>query len=503
MLRTLIVEDELLARTGLRSLVDWKELGFELLEDAKDGISALEAIRKYQPKVILLDLNIPEISGLELMKILQKEKLQCSVVIISCYEDFETVKKAMQYGAVDYIRKLFMTKEELTSILLRIKKGLLEYKIEEGILLPMESKHHNIQGIQTDIKSLNELSSDLVSGSVICLYAQWISYTVDGPKILCEICSQILNDQALAFQIILEGDKLFVLLAEGVSGVETAQKLREQIVHFLPVEIYAGVSPMWTKSDKIEQALKLAFKTELLSFYNDIDKVKEIRQSLSASDECIFNFTKYREAFDAALADINQSEILSLIDALFQEIRSYKYISADVIKRVMIDVLSCFSNCAEQLGGAIEEIMVDKTNKHYQIIVDSRSLNELYNWFMAFIQRFVEKFINRSKAANSKILMMTLEYIEKNISFPIQLSSVAKYICVSESYLSSLFKREIGENFIPYVNKIKINEAKKMLDTGMLVYQVSEKLGFENSTYFSKVFKKYVGISPEVYRKKE
>lgn len=117
MKKVLIVEDEILARLGLRQLVDWKKLDLELLPDATDGEEALEMIRNSRPDIILLDLNIPRVSGLEILEFLKKEEMQTRVIVVSCQEEFDVVKKAMKLGAYDYLRKLNLSSDELESIL--------------------------------------------------------------------------------------------------------------------------------------------------------------------------------------------------------------------------------------------------------------------------------------------------------------------------------------------------------------------------------------------------
>jgi YesN/AraC family two-component response regulator len=110
MMKALIIEDELLARLGMRSLVDWEAMGIRLLEDAADGREALARIEKELPDLILLDLNIPEINGLEILKIIRQRHLPVKTIVVSCYDDFDTVKEAMKLGAVDYIRKFGLSK---------------------------------------------------------------------------------------------------------------------------------------------------------------------------------------------------------------------------------------------------------------------------------------------------------------------------------------------------------------------------------------------------------
>ena len=129
------------------------------------------------------------------------------------------------------------------------------------------------------------------------------------------------------------------------------------------------------------------------------------------------------------------------------------------------------------------------------------NLEDLRIWWKEFTKQFAGTYFTRQKKSESDIIEMALNYIEQNLSSPIQLTDVARCIGVSEPYLSSFFKRVMNENFIPYVNRQKIRRAKQMLAEGKMVYQVSDLLGYENSTYFSKVFKKVEGMTPEQYRK--
>ena len=125
-MKALIVEDELLARVGMRSLIDWEALGITLLEDAQDGREALERLEKEHPDIMLLDLNIPEISGLELLEIIRKRRINVKTVVVSCYDDFKRVKTAMKLGAVDYIRKFGLSREELTAALANLTENPAE-----------------------------------------------------------------------------------------------------------------------------------------------------------------------------------------------------------------------------------------------------------------------------------------------------------------------------------------------------------------------------------------
>ena len=117
MKKVLIVEDEILARVGLHQLINWEEEGFFLLEDAKDGREAVESIKNENPDIILLDLNIPEINGLQILKYINEQEMRPLTVVISCNEEFDMVKEAMKQGAYDYLRKLNLSSDELLTVM--------------------------------------------------------------------------------------------------------------------------------------------------------------------------------------------------------------------------------------------------------------------------------------------------------------------------------------------------------------------------------------------------
>lgn len=166
MKKVLIVEDEILARLGLRQLVDWRKLELELLPDATDGEEALEMIRNSCPDIILLDLNIPKVSGLEILEFLKKEEMPTKVIVVSCQEEFDVVKKAMKLGAYDYLRKLNLSSDELENIL---EKCLVE--TEERITVHM-------QGIrEIRYEEIVRDSRDILAGAcnyqtLICILAK-------------------------------------------------------------------------------------------------------------------------------------------------------------------------------------------------------------------------------------------------------------------------------------------------------------------------------------------
>lgn len=129
MYKVIIVDDEKIVRIGLKTIIKWNENGYELVGEAKDGISAFSMVQKYNPDIIITDLKMPNLDGIGLIKKLKEENYKCKVLVLSNYSDFELVKEAMKLGAVDYILKLTMQPDDLLKILNQMSQQLNKEKL--------------------------------------------------------------------------------------------------------------------------------------------------------------------------------------------------------------------------------------------------------------------------------------------------------------------------------------------------------------------------------------
>ena len=444
MKKVLIVEDEILARLGLRQLVDWKKLDLELLPDATDGEEALEMIRNSRPDIILLDLNIPRVSGLEILEFLKKEEMQTRVIVVSCQEEFDVVKKAMKLGAYDYLRKLNLSSDELESIL---EKCLGETE---------ERNKVHMQGIrEIRYEEIMRDSRDIFAGT--CNYQ----------TLIC----------------ILAKD------TEELSGV------MEMIHKWAETELREGLQIQ--KGNQYGYFL-LKEKPER-SVY--MEKLVFFQKKIETEGHSPRGMHGYLDSLKEKIRSFDREKTEQELHGIFGLIRQESYISINVLRRNFMDILGIYSMVAQSLNGALEEIELDGDNCHYQKIMMMESLREIEKWFLKFNDIFMEKFWIAYKCSRSEILQKVVKYIEVHIMEPIHLSDAAAETGVSSAYLSTMFKKEMGYNFIEYVNLRKIELARQMLQDGKMVYEVSELLGFENSTYFSRVFKRYTDVSPDTYRK--
>lgn len=492
-MKALIVEDELLARVGLRSLIDWQTMGITLLEDAQDGREALERLEKEHPDIMLLDLNIPIISGLEVLEYIKKKKILVKTIVVSCYDDFKTVKQAMKLGAADYIRKFGLSKEELITTL----TGLTETPVETFV--PVTKSIAQI-GAETR-KKIEHIPDTYRTGCCVSFYLCWkYSGEMSDMKIVETVACQFFQKLGRELMSLTYEGKLLILMKEETNEIEVKQ-LSKQISPFVANRCYIGITRYTQLISDHNFFINIANSIEAYGFYDSKEEILVFEHGIEIKRQMPFSLASCIEKLERGIQKMSQEDIMQILNFMFDEISSHRYISVNLVKKLMIEILSRFSDKAGQLGGAIEEIEINGSYKHYQKIVQISSYEDMRHWWVDFVSSFTTLFFTRQKRSESDIIQLALDYIDSNLDKTIQLSDVARYIGVSEPYLSSFFKKNMNENFIPYVNKQKIKRAKQLLSEGKMVYQVSDMLGYENSTYFSRVFKKMEGITPDIYRK--
>lgn len=294
--------------------------------------------------------------------------------------------------------------------------------------------------------------------------------------------------------------KLLLLMKEETTQAEV-DRLRKLIFQFVTNRCYIGITPYQLEQQDDQFFVQMANSIEVYGFYECSSQTVVLEAPIEIKKALSFDVDQCMEQLEYGIAKISEKEMSATLRYMFDQIEATPYVSVNLVKKLMIEMLSRFSQKATALGGTIEEIEVQESRKHYQKIVNITSFKDMQSWWMEFLPKFSRLFFTRQKKTESDIIQSALDYIEVNLDKPIQLSDVAKIIGVSEPYLSSYFKSTMNENFIPYVNRLKMKRAKELLKDGKLVYQVSDILGYENATYFSKVFKRVEGMTPEQYRK--
>lgn len=530
MYKLLIVDDEPLVQAGIKSMLNWQELNIELCGIAMNGQAALDIIEQEMPDIVITDIKMPIMSGLELIRICRERygKDQPAFIILTSYEDFQMAKEALQYQVTDYLVKLELTAQSLRSA---IEKVLEQASTQQAKLLPPSSPS-NMQGLYDKffMRLLNNLFDSPeqfeLQSRDLNLHFQYSHY------VCCylEIISNISVPMTLEKQAGLYGS--------------TLQMLKEIVVKYIPCRIvsldlrhcailfYFQEETLESRySEKLKNILHTVSDT-LHKYYN-VSLTGGIGTAVTQPLEIGESYQYARQAFSSISEeipfaciedcgnDITHSNLFNI--SLFKDdlSRAFEEYDAEALHQTLTDIINLFSSHSghyvKALDGAcnilylslsllsdgeaiISGIFSDYPDS-YRSIYRQSTVEQITGWLTQFRDGLCQVFTERKKEHKNHIVTSVKKYIAENIRERLTLNEVAALFGISPNYLSQLFKKYNDVGFNEYVTSLKIKEAKTLLsDSTYKIYEIADMLGFESAFYFSKVFKKVEGISPTEYQ---
>ncbi|OPG99124.1 hypothetical protein B2I21_06665 [Chryseobacterium mucoviscidosis] len=535
MYKLMIVDDELLMRVGIRSMLNWEEHNFYVVGEAGNGKEALELALEVTPDLIITDIKMPIMDGLQLIQESSGVLKTCKYVILSNFDEFDYVKTALKLGATDYLIKSEITETSLIELLTTIEQKL-------------QSEHVNPTNIPTMAqdysKSLRHLKDsffqDIVSGFInekeIVTKAEELHFRIRSDQLV--VIKFIVNyyedakrkyvekgEKLLRFSILNIMEEIIPSKWEKEIFVENSSdywvivnvlpesksvhadlnklcnKLLSSIKDFMNLSLTAGVSTIVSgfqcirkACQEAESALRQGFFTgsNQILYYEDVIRAparKEVNGMLNPEQER--DFLKLWISKDKKKAE-------DFLEGIRSELKTLRA-DENSIRRQYIMVLETIHS---HVSRATERAKPSFTEKSpYEIVLKGEYWEDIHQDILAHIAYYFKtdsQFMQELTYTD-----LAIELIDKYYAEDISLQSIASQINVNPSYLSRLFKQDKGENFISYLTRVRIEHAKAYLMSRELrVYEIADKVGYHNYTYFSKIFKKTVGHTPEEYRER-
>ncbi len=501
-MKLLIVEDELLVRAGLRGIANWSEHGIDLLEDAVDGEQAVESIQLERPDIVLLDLRIPKLDGLSVLRKIKENGYRCRTIVISCYDDFQNVRDAMKLGATDYLHKLNIRPFELIKTILRIRDELIEANQQnpdavKDLSVSPSRLSYQFSDVMNGVITPDQMDDRFDIGRAIVL-------TVDYPhvhfqNVHADLFLNLVRETVRSFNvdccIHLDNQGMIYIALFSVSIPDLLfSTLQEQIKLTTTCIVSIGAGLSWMQKSDLLNAFQIARQITQYRFYRGFGQLR-----LFETPICFESLSTLNTALEKKLGEIIHekrfSETIACLQDFLQEVGRHGNYKPDSVKASCIDAINLITHSLPSVGSQNGN-RLDSIHS----ISTCQTLDELSALACSHLREIVDHIDQTTLLNLSSIVENAVTYINDHIFERLSLSNLATEVSVSESYLSTIFNKEIGESCITYINRRKIQIAQKLLTQNMLVYEVSEHLGFENSNYFSKVFKKYTGVSPESYR---
>lgn len=525
MVKLLLVEDEEKIRKGIKNVIDWETLGIKIYGEASNGYEALKLASAEPPDIILTDIKMPVMDGLELVERLKKEVPRIKSIIMSGYDDFDYIQRALKLGASDYILKPSGA-QEIQDIVEKVKNQILEEREGEIHLQNMMEQFEESISLMKE-KYLNKLL--VFKGKQLEISAEKLElYNINliGPCIIV-VLARIIDLYSISEIYNIEPIKLVVKSAMEKTLRENYNcevcEYSDDIVAIINTKHPVGEGSLLAILKDIKVTLKRQFNYSVCfgigRSYESLNNInlsydeamKAVEEKLLSSDDFI---ALYQEAFKEDMPMDSypleeEKEILNCITCGSEELLITKLnqyfsllnragISKDLaIKFVLGLLFSLYHFCIERNINTDEIFGVNflglneiqksiSMHRRKEIIID--------------ISRKIYIAIRNNKGIG-KILKNAVKFIEDNYYRDLNRKTVAQEVYITPSYLSILFKKEMNTSFIDYLHNIRIQRACELLkDIRYKTYDVAAMVGYSDEKYFFQVFKKYKGIPPMQYR---
>jgi len=520
--KVFLVEDESFTREGIRIKVDWQSVGFEFCGEASDGEMALPLIEATHPDVIITDIKMPFMDGLQLSKIIREYMPWVKIIIISGHDEFEYARTALKLGVTEYLLKP-ITSADLMGVLQKVAITLdqeksereklkeLQRQVEGNLLLRREqfllrlvmggisSAEAIEQGQQLGLSLVAQYYLVILINIELCDEGKSFDYQVY--QRVEKIAANLANNNTDIFLTKKDPEEL-VLIIKGNDAEELRQEAifwrelieqegeRDSTCHLL---ITIG-SPQQRLSDLHHSFAEAMVKLKNIGTGplspNSI-RAREAIDSLKIEHAQLENYLKFGSLLN--FNDFFDAHLLPICETALQSKLVLHYIFLDVI----LTIAQFVSDLGDQ-GSQVAPEIQDLESLLQNIITTEQIKSEL--------RRIISgAMIFRNSQTNherSMLIQQAKRYVDNHFDNPdLQMNKVAAQFNLSSNHFSTLFSQEIGEPFRDYLNNLRINRAKELLSTtSIMCSQIAYQCGYNDPHYFSTFFKKKTGFTPQEFR---
>lgn len=518
--KVVFVEDEVVTREGIRDHVDWTGFGFELCGEASDGEMALQLLQTTAPDLLITDIRMPFMDGLQLCKIVRERLPWVKIVILSGHDEFEYAQEAIKLGVTEYLLKP-VTVADLHAALQKIAGQLDREKKEQENLRKLRAQVEENQAVLSErfllklivgavspteaIEKSQVLGLDLIAKFyLVAIIKAELSdrseqFDYDEYQHVLQIVSNLVENNPDVF-LLRKGWEELVLLLKGNTPeylVEECDLLLERIQREVTRTRYHFIVGVGTPKNRIAHIYQ-SFVEALINTQgasnerNDSSKIAVDKAELLMVDQsAIENFLRcgvkedFNEFFDTFIRPLGETALKSYL------IKNY----------IFVDVVLATAKFVNELGGDIDQA-VSVFNSIETILMNIKTIDHLREQVYKIIAgalAFRDRQIINQYAA---IIQQAKEYIEQHYKNPgLYLNEVAAQVNLSPSHFSVVFSHETCQTFKDYLTEVRMKKAKELLRSTLLKSaEISYLIGYSDPHYFSYVFRKKTGLSPTEFR---
>ncbi len=525
-LGAMLVDDEAYILKNLQQVIPWEDMGIEIVGLAHNGVQAMEMAAATHPDLILCDIRMPVMDGIEFLRKLRESNEDAEVIMLTGYQDFEYVRSVIRFNVRDYILKP-IDYEELESIIQRLA-GKIQKKKNEA--LHNEKKWGKVLHLAYE-KILNEVLLDFPTDHARFLhsanmniedwqfavllvemnnYAQESrSWDRKETKLWNFAVHNVLQEALLTLELdyvvlrIREGEWCVIVQRSKDRGGFAAEEIKawpelliRAVENNVKRQINVGLFPETIRMEELSQTYKKLQR--MMHLAEEAEKpiivYEQGRQEQKGSNHSLWDLT---DAIVSGIKEWNRSKMAEALEKLNMELKSFPEHSFARVEQVLHFLIL---HLMWEMR-TIDILTVEEEDAVWQRLDQCVDIKDL----MTVVNHFVDLCMESTSGKKSSELMMLAgkDYIERRLSSDIGVEEVADYLGISSSYFSLLFKQHFQETFVEYLTKKRMEMAKSLLLlSDKSIARIGQMVGYAERRYFTKVFLKYTGEIPSEYREK-
>ncbi|TFE26653.1 response regulator transcription factor [Cohnella luojiensis] len=531
MYNVMLVDDDYPVLELLSETIDWEGKGLRLLGTFENGAMAWEHAQNVMPDILITDIGMPRMNGLELCEKIKERKPETRIIILSCHNDFAYAQQAMRLNVQEYLLKESLQPEDLARMLDRFKLGLDEERHINGENLRLHALVNDSQELRKEQAFKNFIHQPLLTADKWMREANGFGLFVEDEACL-PVIGYVDDYQQVKHRFASEQTLRFAIanvMNEILGGVDArmlhiAYSERKQLLLFsykksLKTNIYDMASGhirtiqsalskvlkirttylLGTECgspESLKRSLQMMLTDEDQRFYLDPGSVVKSRTEPIAEEDLFIHYDTASSELRETMVGKRPADARKLADSWIERIAGERYPPAavkDWVLKLLLDLKLKLRTLQYVRSGYSADTL-------HKEISEIDSIGELRDWLHGQLMSAAEGEGALSVSKRPEI-KEACKYVSLHLNRRISLDEVAEILHLNASYFSRMFKKETGETFIEYVTRMKMERAREMLDrTSNTVGEICEQLGYDNQSYFIKTFKAHSGVTPMEYR---
>lgn len=525
MYQVLLVDDEPLILAGIKFMIDWQKNDCKIAGTAGNGQQALELLRTLRPDIVICDIAMPVLSGIELLQRAAEESPETVFIMLTNHQDFQLARNSMRYRSVDYLVKSDLDEATLEASLARAKAerdsrlrlaqaDAVENYLESNRQSLLENAFLSVILAQPGASCASAAEVLQGNGVLNGYAAAYIPIRFDGVAGYAdfsdgerarlfswqrELCEKLAKNLFPDFVLLTpdapgQSEALF-LLCWGLPEDGWSAKLRtyaEKLTAASTTITQATPCVLGTRrfasGDQLDEC-----RTEVFAlrdhYYLTGSETRMFYDELPAVDWGRLSLAGIGDRLGAEVAGGNASACALVLDRAIQRVRTVPHQKSQALWL-----------CGE-IRAVLTARLGEEFGKAWPPIERLTTRDQVLLWLQTAKNELVEQ-LAQTGHSRSPLVEEACRYVQDNVDKHIMLQDVADHVRISPGYLSGLFKKAYNKNLMDYINEVKVRRAQELIREGKYrIYEISYMLGFENAYYFTRVFKRYAGMTPSDYQR--